>query len=164
MLFFPEDVLHIRRVCGLAMYTSMSSCIDWLIDMQDDCVNIVYDAGAPFGSFGLKRALARTEEFLVLKTERNRLVDQVSQHYYYYMRQQQQQLLLLLLLPLHDYVRQLVSCNQQEIFFCVVVAHIRFWFLCDFKPMFDDMWLNRWKPSVAATEDEVTEYTFITYH
>ena len=35
--------------------------------------------GAPFGSFGLKRALARTEEFLVLKSERNRLVDQVTE-------------------------------------------------------------------------------------
>jgi len=38
---------------------------------------VLMSAGAPFGSFGLKRALARTEEFLVLKTERNRLVDQV---------------------------------------------------------------------------------------
>ena len=36
--------------------------------------------GASFSSFALKKALARTEEFLVLQTERNRLVDKVQQH------------------------------------------------------------------------------------
>ena len=41
------------------------------------CLNMINFQATPFGSFGLKRALARTEEFLLLKSERNCLIDQV---------------------------------------------------------------------------------------